>query len=207
MPRPGSTTLARASMPETRNRATIAARSSRSVPVIAPPCRRDSVLDRWSPAGFLLELPEPSEQLALPLPHRLRLTLLGMVVVQQMQDAVDDEQRHLVVERAVAAVRLPLGHGWAHDDIADHGGWFPRLRRRAGAPPALIGLSAAGRDVVIHGKREHVRRAAAAEEPFVEVGHRLLVEHHAGEPHPAEHVDLHLRLLVGPEDGPHVAPW
>ena len=45
----------------------------------------------------LLELAEAGEQLALSPLHRRMLTRIGMVIVEQMQDTVDDEQRDLVV--------------------------------------------------------------------------------------------------------------
>src|SRR6266567_4471965 len=170
---------AMARTPETRNSAPIATRSSQSAPVMS--CR---YLDPRSPSLFLLELLEAGQQLALPLSHRLGLLILGMVVVQQMQDTVDDEERDLVIQRSLPA-----------------------------------GLAPTRGDVVVHREREHVRRPAAAEKPLVEVRHRLLVhedhrhlgllgnpllvEHHAGEPDPAENVHLHLRLLVGPEHRPH----
>src|SRR6266545_2706513 len=112
-----------ASQIDARNSTTIAATSSQSAPVMS---RR--YLDPRSPSLFLLELPEARQQLALPLSHRLGLLVLGVVVVQQMQDTVDDEQRHLVVERS-QSVRLPPGHLRAHHDIADHGGRPGGLRR------------------------------------------------------------------------------
>src|SRR5437899_1873283 len=221
-PRPGSTTLARPIRPResTRNGGKFvknarigATRSSQSAPVMS--CR---YLDPRSPSLFLLELPEARQQLALPLSHRLGLLILGMVVVQQMQDTVDDEERDLVIQRSLPAGLAP-GHLRAHHDVADHGRRVGGLRRRAGPGPALVGLPPTRGDVVVHREREHVRRPAAAEKPLVEVRHRLLVhedhrhlgllgnpllvEHHAGEPDPAEDVHLHLRLLVGPEHRPH----
>src|SRR2546430_2206500 len=146
---------AMASTPETRNSAPIATRSSQSAPVMS---RR--YLDPRSPSLFLLELPEAGQQPALPLSHRLGLLILGMVVVQQMQDTVDDEQRHLVIERSLRAGLTPR-HLRAHHDVADHGRRVGGLRRRAGPAPALVGLPPTRGDVVVHRKREHVRRPAA----------------------------------------------
>jgi len=62
-------------------------------------------------------LPEALEQLPFPPLHGLRLTLIRVVVVQQMQHAVDHQQRELVVERARVLGRLALRHRRADDDV------------------------------------------------------------------------------------------
>src|SRR5215210_4441874 len=182
----------RASRIENRNRAMMTASSAQSVPLTA--------VDRRSPVFFPLDVVEPLEQLALALPHRLGLLVLGMVVVQQMQYAVHDEQRELVIERPAAAVGLAFRHLRAHDHVTEHARRLSGLGWRAWPAPALIRLTATGRDVLVHGEREHIRGPAAAEEPLVEIGdrllvdeddrqlrvlrHALLVEHHPREPHP-----------------------
>ena len=61
----------------------------------------------------------------------LRLLLLGVVVVEQVQHAVDDEQRELVVERAARARGLALRDRRAHHDVAEH-------HRRVGRVGAAI---------------------------------------------------------------------
>ena len=59
--------------------------------------------------------------------HRGRLVGLGVVVAEDVEDAVDHEQRQLVVDRAGVRRRLLDGHRRAHDDVAEQ----HRARRAA----------------------------------------------------------------------------
>ena len=103
-------------------------------------------------------LSEQLQQLAFSALHRLRLTLLGVVVVQQMQDPVHDEQRELVVERRRRARRLALRDRRADDHVAEHDRRVVGLGRRSRAPPAVVGPAPAGHEVVVDREREHVGR-------------------------------------------------
>ena len=174
------------------------------------------------PVGLLhqrsapLQLLEPGHQLPLPALHHRGLVVLLMVEAEEMEHAVDHEQGHLVVEGDEVLRRLALRDLGADDDVAHEDGGVGRLGGRARAPAALVGLAATLDQLVVHGEGEHVGRSLTAEEPLVEVGHGLLVdeehgqlgvaphalllEHHAGQAHPAERVDLDLGLLVGDKD-------
>ena len=54
----------------------------------------------------LLDLAEPGEQLTLSALHRRMLAGIGMVIVEQMEDPVDDEEGNLVVGRPSVLGRL-----------------------------------------------------------------------------------------------------
>jgi hypothetical protein len=139
-----------------------------------------------------------------------------VVEAEQVEDAVHDEEGHLVVEGDEMLRRLPLRHLRADDDVAHQDGGVGRLGGRTGAAAALVGLPAAFDELVVHGEGEDVGWPLAAEEPLVEVGHGLLVdeqhgqlgvaphalllEDHLGQADPAQGVHLDLGLLVGHED-------
>ena len=86
------------------------------------------------------------EQGALAVAHHARLLRFEVIVSEHVQDAVHDEQRQLVVERAGVGGGLLGGDGGAHHDIAHQHG---DARGRRG--------------VVVEGERQHVRRAGLAE--------------------------------------------
>ena len=144
------------------------------------------------------------------------LARIGVVVVEQVQDAVHDEQRDLVVGGPAVLGRLRGRDLRADDDVADEARRLAAPRPGAPGPrPPWSGWRPAEDDVVVHREREDVGRAGPAQEPLVQVGdrlqvhedqrelghagHPLLGEHDPGQPDPAHHVDLDDRLLVRPE--------
>src|SRR4051794_9900279 len=114
---------------------------------------------------LVLELAEAGQQLALPTLHRRMLARIGMVIVQQMQDSVDDEQRELLFGGPPVLRRLCGGDPRAHHHVADQARGLPRLGRRTRAAAALVGLPAAEHHVVVHRERQDVSRAGATEKP------------------------------------------
>src|SRR5947207_5097276 len=86
-----------------------------------------------------LELPEAGHELPLPLLHHGRLVVILVVEAEEVEDAVDDEEAELVVERDAVVERLALRHPGADDDVADEDRGVRRLGRRPGAPAALVG--------------------------------------------------------------------
>ena len=89
--------------------------------------------------------PEPGQELALPLLHRRLFPRIGVVVVEQVQHAVDDEQRELVVERRTVLGRLRRGDRRADHDVADQRRRLAALagRTRDRARPGRVGGRAA----------------------------------------------------------------
>ena len=141
---------------------------------------------------------------------------LGVVVAEDVEDAVHDEQRELVVERAGVLGRLARGHRRAHHDVAEQQRLVARVGRRA------VGAAVARRrrrhHVDVDGvdrEGEHVGRAVVAEELLVEGGdvvlldeqqaqldvapHALGGQHRLAELAPPGDVDRHRALLVGDE--------
>ena len=109
------------------------------------------------------ELTEPFEELLFSSAHHRRLLGLGMVVVQQVQDPVDDQQREFVVGRQPPLARLAVRH-------------------RRGTPPRHRAASADPRDRSARRGRGRPGRAgahrAARRRPSGTRGRR------SGRPHP-----------------------
>src|SRR5690606_9147822 len=107
---------------EKRNSSATAAAMSQSVPVIGhpgdggacTPVRSDLAVGRWSPAVMVAV-----EQLALARLHDGRLLGLGVVHAEDVEDAVDDEERDLVLVAAGVLRGLAGGHGRADHDVAE----------------------------------------------------------------------------------------
>ncbi len=76
--------------------------------------------------------PKRIQDLSLRLPHAGFLFRLGMVVSQQMQDAVHDQQLHFRFERMTGGIRLGLGAGDRDEDVADITRTRFRVRFRGG---------------------------------------------------------------------------
>ena len=89
-----------------------------------------------------LELAEAREQLLLAAAHHGGLLGFGVVVVEQVQHAVHDEQRELVVGGDAALDGLAARDRRAHDDVAEQRRRIARVGGRAGPAAALVGLAA-----------------------------------------------------------------
>ena len=203
-----------ASTIENRKSTTIATTIAQSLPLIAsaPPFVGPGAVV----TGTRSLRSEPRQELTLPLLHRRLFPRIGVVVVEQVQHAVHDEQRELVVERRTVLGRLRLRHGRTHHDVADQRRRLAALAGRTRTAAALVGLAAGQHEVVVHREREHVGGPGSAQELLVELGdrgaiheeerelrgagHLLLVDHQAGQADPPHHVDGDVVLLVAPED-------
>ena len=75
------------------------------------------------------------QQVDLAGPHAGTLLGLGVVVAEHVQDAVDDEQRQLVVDRAGVGGRLRRRHARAHDHVTE------QQRQVAGIGRGAIGTA------------------------------------------------------------------
>lgn len=87
------------------------------------------------------------EQLQLARLHRVQLIVVSVIVAEHVEDAVDDEQGELVVDRASVAGGLLDGDGRAHHDVTEQHGDVGTRRARN----------------IIQWEREHVGRPSVAE--------------------------------------------
>ncbi len=71
-----------------------------------------------------LERREAGEQLPFAALHPLRVGRFGVVVLEEVEHAVHDEERELVVEALASAGGVPGGDARADDDVAEHDRWF-----------------------------------------------------------------------------------
>src|SRR5882724_5772977 len=73
----------------------------------------------WDTSLASFELPEAGHELPFPSFHHGRFVVVLVVEAEEMEDAVDDEEAELVVERDVVVLRLTGRHLGADDDVAD----------------------------------------------------------------------------------------
>ncbi len=113
-----------------------------------------------------------------------------MIVSKQMQDAVGAQQFDLVF--CAMSLRLPLpGRDLrAQDDVPEQAGYRLTLMPASHATPT----DEVRWPKLIHGEREHVRRAWLAHPPLMQIGHRVLADQEDGQfgegvdAQPVEHV-------------------
>ena len=164
-----------------------------------------SLLTRWKRV----------EQLLLQRLHALRLRLLLVVHAEQVEQPVDDQQRHLVLEGHPVLGRVARRHLGADHHVAEQGqrALFGRGARTA---PAEVRRAPRGPRLVLDGEGQHVGRAGLAQELLVQRGHGVLVDEEqrdlglpldaprrqdlAGQPRPASDVHGMDLLLVGGKD-------
>ena len=97
-----------------------------------------------------------------PLLHGLGLVVLVMVHPEEVQDAVHDQQGHLVVVGPGVVRRVAERHRRADHDVAQHHGHVGRLRRRRRARSAGVGAAAALDRLLVDRERQHVGRPVLA---------------------------------------------
>ena len=102
---------------------------------------------------------------------------VGVIVSEQMQDAVDAQQFDLVLGACpctCACLAAICGHSTTSPSRPGTGSGFVPASHRARAThmwwPQLV-----------HGEREHVSRTWLAHPPLMQVGHRVLVDQQHGQ--------------------------
>src|SRR6185437_1881769 len=65
---------------------------------------------------------ERQQQLSLQVEHLPLLLRLGVVVAQQVQDAVGGQKQQLLLGRVTGVAGLPLGHARAEHDVTEQAG-------------------------------------------------------------------------------------
>src|SRR5215207_8870681 len=105
------------------------------------------------------------QQATLQAEHLPLLLGLGVVVPEQMQDAMDGEQVQLVLGPVPGGAGLPLGHHRAEHHVAEE--------RRLGL---VLDTRAAVDLQLVHGEGEHIGRAGLAHPAVVQLGHVLGVD-------------------------------
>ena len=106
--------------------------------------------------------PQPIHNLRLRQPHLRFFFWLGVVVTEEMQNAVDDKQARLVREGVACGLGLRVGAGDGEDDIAKVG-------------RARIGVRFGG------GEGEYVRRRVDSQKVPIEAVELLVIREDDGE--------------------------
>src|SRR5450631_2675236 len=113
------------------------------------PRRRGRAASRWRSSVVVslvtrVDLGEAGEQLAFAALHAFGVAGFGVVVLEEVKDAVDDEERQLGVEGGAGGVGLALRDGRTDDDVTDDDGGFVAVGGGAGAASAFVGVSSRG---------------------------------------------------------------
>jgi hypothetical protein len=103
--------------------------------------------------------------------HHRVFVRFGVVVAEQVQDAVHAQQRQLVLGLVAGPFRLFGGDLRAEHHVAE--------QARIGA--RLLPGARLGRPELIHREREHVGGAGLAHPAFVQLGHRAFVDEQHGQ--------------------------
>ncbi len=114
------------------------------------------------------------QELSLARLHPLGFLVLGVVPTEEVQDPVDDEQRHLVVEGHFVFEGVARRDGRTEHDVADELGNLGQ-GGFTGPAPAPVGHTAGGLGFTVDGKAQDVGGALLPHELLVEVGDRGLV--------------------------------
>lgn len=118
---------------------------------------------------------ESFKQRCLASLHRGGFFGLGMVVAQNVQHPMNNQQCQFIDKGLAMCVRIPLGHGWTHDNIPKKAGYVVQT----------------GFTLRIQGKCKHISGTGLAHVFAIELRHLLMIDEVKGQ-------------LTGPNDPLHL---